>query len=135
MSKRKQHAPEFKAKVALEALKGEETAAELASRVGVHPTMIHQWKRALLEGASGVFERGGRKKPEIDEEQVKSSMPRSGSCRWPTLFWNESSSPGAGSEARHDRARSPPVVDRPAGQAVVDRALVLLLYAEGRDRA
>lgn len=71
MSKRKQHAPEFKAKVALEALKGEETAAELASRFGVHPTMIHQWKRALLDGASGVFERGARKKPEIDEEQVK----------------------------------------------------------------
>nr|WP_231730546.1 IS3 family transposase [Celeribacter halophilus] len=71
MSKRKQHAPEFKAKVALEALKGEETAAELASRFGVHPTMIHQWKRALLEGASGVFERGGRKNPEINVEQVK----------------------------------------------------------------
>ncbi len=71
MSKRKQHAPEFKARVALEALKGEETAAELASRFGVHPTMIHQWKRALLEGASGVFERGGRKKPAINEEQVK----------------------------------------------------------------
>ena len=71
MSKRKQHAPEFKAKVALEALKGEETAAELASRFGGHPTMIHQWKRALLEGASGVFERGGGKRLEVDEEQVK----------------------------------------------------------------
>nr|WP_244505176.1 IS3 family transposase [Pelagibacterium luteolum] len=71
MSKRKQHSPEFKAKVALEALKGEETVSELASRFGIHPTMIHQWKRALLEGASGVFERGGRKKPEIDDEQVK----------------------------------------------------------------
>ena len=71
MSKRKQHAPEFKAKVALEALKGEQTVAELASRFGVHPTMIHTWKKALLEGASGVFERGGTKKPEIDEEQVK----------------------------------------------------------------
>ena len=71
MSKRKQHSPEFKAKVALEALKGEETASELASRFGVHPTMIHQWKRALLEGASDVFERGGNRKPEIDEDQVK----------------------------------------------------------------
>ena len=71
MSKRKQHHPAFKAKVALEALKGEATAAELASRFGVHPTMIHQWKRALLEGASGVFERGARKAPEIDEAQVK----------------------------------------------------------------
>ena len=70
MSKRKQHAPEFKARVALEALKGEETAAELASRFGVHPAMIHQWKRALLEGAPGVFERGGRRKPAIDESQV-----------------------------------------------------------------
>ncbi|MGB7433177.1 MAG: IS3 family transposase [Ahrensia sp.] len=71
MSKRKQHRPEFKAKVALEALKGEETISELASRFGVHPTMIHQWKRALLEGASGVFERGGKKTPQIDEDQVK----------------------------------------------------------------
>ena len=41
MSKRKQHSPEFKAKVALETLKGEQTAAELASRLGVHPTIIH----------------------------------------------------------------------------------------------
>ena len=71
MSQRKQHAPEFKAKVALEALKGEQTVAELASHFGVHPTMIHTWKKALLEGASGVFDRGGKKAPEIDEEQVK----------------------------------------------------------------
>jgi len=71
MSKRKQHSPEFKAKVALEALKGEKTVSELASHFGVHPTMIHQWKRSLLEGASDVFERGGKRKPEIDEDQVK----------------------------------------------------------------
>lgn len=49
----------------LEAPKGEDTVSEWASRFGVHPTMIHQWKRALLEGASGVFERGGRKAPEV----------------------------------------------------------------------
>jgi len=71
MSKRKQHAPGFKAKVALEAMKGEQTVSELASRFGVHPTTIHQWKKALLEGASGVFEHGYRKKPEVDEEQLK----------------------------------------------------------------
>ena len=56
--------------MALEALKGEETVSELASRFGVHPTMIHQWRRALLEGASGVFDREGRKRPEIDDEPV-----------------------------------------------------------------
>ena len=41
MSKRKNHSPEFKAKVALEALKGERSVAELSSQFGVHPTMIH----------------------------------------------------------------------------------------------
>ena len=77
MSKRNQHHPEFNAKVALDALKGEGTVNEFASRFGVHATMIHQWKRALLEGASGfegisgVFERGSRKPPQVDSEQVK----------------------------------------------------------------
>ncbi|WP_371705787.1 transposase [Paracoccus sp. Arc7-R13] len=71
MSKRKRHTPGFKAKVALEVLKGEGTVSELASRFGVHPTMIDQWKRALLDGAPGVFERGGRKAPVIDEDQVR----------------------------------------------------------------
>ncbi|MBG6161724.1 transposase-like protein [Labrenzia sp. EL_195] len=52
-------------------MKGEETVSELASRFGVHPTMIHQWKRALLEGASDVFARGGKRKPEFDEDQMK----------------------------------------------------------------
>jgi transposase len=71
MSKRKQHSPKFKAKVALEAVKREATVSELAGRFGVHPTMIHQWKRALLDGASGVFDRGGKRTPEIDAEQIK----------------------------------------------------------------
>jgi len=71
MSKRKNHSPEFKAKVALEALKGERTVSELASEFGIHPTMIHSWKRALLDGASVVFERGSKKAPEVDEEQMK----------------------------------------------------------------
>ena len=47
MSTRKQYKAEFKTKVALEALMGEQTVSELSSRFGVHPTMIHQWKKAL----------------------------------------------------------------------------------------
>ena len=72
MTKRKQHQPAFKARVALEALKGEQTVTELASRLGVHPTMIHQWKKALLEGASQLFERGRAPgEPEVDAARVK----------------------------------------------------------------
>lgn len=70
MTKRRQYKPEFKARVALEALKGEQTVAELASRFDVHPTMIHQWKKALLDGASDMFQRG-RAEPEVDAAQVK----------------------------------------------------------------
>ncbi|WP_232303395.1 IS3 family transposase [Paracoccus sp. 228] len=89
MSKRKQHAPEFKAKVALEALKGEETVSELASRFGVHPTMINQWKRALLDGASGVFERGGRKAPVIDEDQVRDLHAKIGELAVANFFFGK----------------------------------------------
>ena len=96
MSKRKQHSPEFKAKVALEALKGEQTVAELASRFGVLPTMIHQWKRALLEGASGVFERGGKKAPEIDEEQVKEHHAKIGELAVATDFLSRKLKPWTG---------------------------------------
>ena len=72
MTKRKQHRPEFKARVALEALKGEQTVTDLASRFGVHPTMVHQWKKALLEGATDIFQRGrSHAEPEVDAGQVK----------------------------------------------------------------
>lgn len=55
--KRKQHPPEFKAKVALAALKNEATVSELATRFGVHPTMITKWKQALVEGAAELFDK------------------------------------------------------------------------------
>ena len=58
--KRTKHSPEFKAKVALAALKNEETISELAIRFSVHPNMISNWKKALLERASEVFETGNQ---------------------------------------------------------------------------
>ncbi len=53
--KRKRYAAEFKAKVALEALRGELTAAQLATKHGVHQTMISEWKRQAIEGLASVF--------------------------------------------------------------------------------
>jgi transposase len=57
-NKRKRYNPEFKAKVALAALKNEETMSDLAARFGVHPTMIASWKRTLLDGAPDIFDQG-----------------------------------------------------------------------------
>ena len=52
---RRNHTPAFKAKVALAAIKGEKTLAELAQLFDVHPNQIASWKGQLLEGAVGVF--------------------------------------------------------------------------------
>lgn len=72
MSNRKPHNPAYQAKAALEALKGEMTVAALSSRFSVHPTMIHQWKKALIDGASRVFERGFAPKIlELDKAALK----------------------------------------------------------------
>jgi transposase len=55
---RRNHSPAFKAKVALEAIKGEQPIIEIAQRFDVHPNVITKWKRQLLEGAPGVFGAG-----------------------------------------------------------------------------
>ena len=58
--KRKQHPAAFKAQVALAAVKGDRTVNELASHFGVHPTLIHGWKKQLLSGAEAVFANGAK---------------------------------------------------------------------------
>ena len=60
--------------------------AEVASQFGVHPTMIQTWKRALLEGASGLLERGGKKAREIDEEQVQELHAKIGELAVANVF-------------------------------------------------
>ena len=58
--KRKLHPAAFKAQVALAAVKGDKTVNELASLHGVHPTMIHTWKKQLVDNAEEVFQSGAK---------------------------------------------------------------------------
>jgi len=66
---RKSYSAEFKAKVALEAVKGDRSLAELASRYEVHPTQIGQWRKSLLAGLPEVFSEKRRRKQQSDEDE------------------------------------------------------------------
>ena len=67
-NKRKRYSADFKAKVALEALRGDLTTAQLASKHGIHPTMVGEWKRQAMEGLTAVFADRS-----VDQETAKSS--------------------------------------------------------------
>jgi transposase len=73
--KRKQHSAEFKARVAMAALSGEKTLAELSAEFGVHPTMISNWKQELVKRAGELFGRGS-KAPAAEDAQKVIDVPR-----------------------------------------------------------
>jgi transposase-like protein len=73
VGKRKTHSAARKAQVALAALKGDRTVSELASQFGVHPTLIHTWKKQLLAGAEEVFANGS-KGAAVDAEAVQAQL-------------------------------------------------------------
>ena len=66
---RQKHSAGFKAKVALAAIKGDQTVAELAVHFGVHPNQIHNWRKQLLDGAASVFQGGGSAEGASNEAQ------------------------------------------------------------------
>lgn len=66
--KRKVHAPEFKAKVAVAAIKGIKTSSELASQYQVHPVQISTWKKKALEALPDAFRHPSKHKPKSSEQ-------------------------------------------------------------------
>lgn len=69
--KRKNYGAEFKAKVALEAIRGELTVAELVAKHGVHQTLINSWKRQALDGMSGIFSGKAQAKAAEKEGEIE----------------------------------------------------------------
>lgn len=67
---RRNHAPAFKARMALEVLRGEKTIAQLSGLHGVHPTQLTAWKNELLEGAAGIFG-GGAAESVADQVRIQ----------------------------------------------------------------
>ena len=72
--KRTKHTAGFKAQVALAAVKSDRTVNELAAQHGVHPTLVHAWKKQLLVGAETVFASGARIDSNSDAEAQKAEL-------------------------------------------------------------
>ncbi len=70
---RKQYSADLKAKIAVEAVKGQRTVQEIASHYGIHPTMVTNWKKQLLDGAAEIFSSGKIHVAEADE-QLKAEL-------------------------------------------------------------
>ena len=90
---RRKHSPAFKAKVALEAVKGQETVAQLAARYEVHPGQIQAWKKALSEGAAGVFGKDQEKKSKNDAVLIPRLYQEIGQLKVERDFLAERSGP------------------------------------------
>ena len=73
---RRNHTPAFKAKVALAAVKGDRTIAQLAEHFDVHPNQITEWKKKLLEKAPEVFEKGKKNPDEPDVKELHAKIGR-----------------------------------------------------------
>lgn len=71
---RRNHSPAFKAKVAVDAIRGEKTLAELAKLHDVHPNQITDWKNQLLERAAGVFGAETASEPKVDLKELHAKI-------------------------------------------------------------
>jgi transposase len=70
-TRRKRYSAEFKAKVALEAIRGEQTINELASRYELHPNMITNWKRQAIDNMAAAFSGATERNSKTEEAQIK----------------------------------------------------------------
>jgi len=71
MNKRRTHSNEFKARVALEAVRGDKTINEIASVYKIHPNMITKWKKQFMERMPDMFEHGIKEKPDdVEKEEL-----------------------------------------------------------------
>ena len=70
-TKRTRYSAEFKSKVALDAIRGEQTLAELAAKYGLHPNMITNWKRRAIDNMAETFSSKADRNNKLDEAQLK----------------------------------------------------------------
>jgi transposase-like protein len=110
--KRQRYSADFGAKLALEALRGELTTAQLASKHGIHQTMVGEWKRQAVEGLAGCFPtvRRPRRRRGLPRPRLKSCTRRSVSCWWSEILWRKPLVDECRAKAADDRTPAPSAI-------------------------
>ena len=126
MSRRRRFSGELKARIALEALRGDRTLQEIASQHQVHPNQVSTWKRQAIDGLGDVFSNGVERRRRDHESELRDLHAKIGE-----LTAGPVDEPvGAASDGD---ARSPGAELEPSMPSAVDRALLALLHAQGRE--
>ena len=131
---RKRYDKEFKAKVAIEAMKGDKTLQEIATQYEVHPNLVAQWKRQLIEMAAQLFEKAGKGNAAAEEAERKTDalFRQIGQLQVENDFLKKSIGNCTGA-SRSYRAEAPNALDREAMRDFGYQPVSVLLQA-GSDR-
>ena len=133
MSKRRRFSGELKAKIALEALRGDRTLQEIASKHQVHPNQVSTWKRQAIDGLGEVFSNGGERRRRDHESEIRDLHAKIGELTVERIFCLEGPVDEPGREANDGDTRSPGAELEPSMPFAVDRTLLALLHAQGRE--
>jgi transposase len=130
---RKRYGAEFKAKVALEAIKGELTLAELATKHGIHQTMIAAWKRQAIEGLASTFSGKAEAAQAIGEAELNRLHAKIGQLVVDGIFWRRPPVDERRTKAGDDRGLPSAALDRAAMFTAPDQPIRPLLPASRRE--
>jgi transposase len=114
MGKRKRYSTEFKAKVALEAPRGELTTAQLATKHGIHQAMVGEWKKQAMEGLAAVFfdRSAAQETARSSDAEVEKLHAKIGQLLVERVFWRKRPVDEHRAETADHRPRAPAAVGR-----------------------
>ena len=134
MTTRRRFTGEFKAKVALEALRGDKTIQEIAVRHKVHPNQVSTWKQRAVEGMKEVFTKGAERARGDHEGEIRDLHAKIGELTVERDFWPRGSSGEPGEAQGHDPARPSRAQLEPSIPLAFHQPILSLSGAPGRER-